>query len=542
MILGLSKGQFAFMAVLTTLVVFCTVTSILIYSQQIGGSSEDGEKGEKDEIADSVASIEALVDQDVRTVGSPSFEGLSLDESVNATLMIKRSGDVKWTLENSPAREDALVIRRFGADAAMIFNGTESIQIGDNSTSWQIPQARGLAGQVLMSDSNGVCSWSDTPDQDLNTTDAVEFSALTVDNWQLTNDSNLFLTALGGQTYFNNVGGVMSVSKFSDSFEPQITFRRSRGTQAAQTVVNVNDALGRLYFVGNDSVQNSRQGALIQVSTDENWTSTAWGTHMVFLTVNTGTVVLREKLRLDTSGVRINNQYTMPLLKGTAGQSLHDTLGNGNLSWSTGKLSTLSDVVLTSLQDDDVLTYDLALNHWYNKQPTPHNEKSGKYSQSAVVQVLGSDGAKSIFDTTLAQGSIIIPANSIKNADIYTISASCLFENDSKDSGFVPRVYIGGVLLSTGPQTKMKDTSAPRVAEINVQVKYFGIGNAFNTTIDTSYVDDSDTTEREIVTMTVGGGVDVALDNAIDITAQWGTASAGQKLFIRTLTITKLII
>jgi hypothetical protein len=315
------------------------------------------------------------------------------------------------------------------------------------------------------------------------------------------------------------------------------------GSQAVPSAVLVGDSMSNDLAWGYYNATNENIASQIRVRATETFGAVNAGVEIGFYTCNNNEGLERkEKLRLDTAGVTINNQYTMPLLKGTAGQSLHDTLGDGNLSWSTGKLSTLSDVVLTNLQDDDVLTYDLPLNQWYNKQPTPHNEKSGKYSQSSVVQVLGSDGAKSIFNTTLSQGSIIIPANTIKDADVYTISASCLFENDVKDSGFVPRVYIGGVLLSTGLQTEMKDTTAPRVAEINVQVRYFGIGGGFNTMIDTSYVDDTDTKEREIVTITVAGGVNTAIANAIDITAQWATTSGNQKLFIRALTITKLII
>jgi hypothetical protein len=245
-------------------------------------------------------------------------------------------------------------------------------------------------------------------------------------------------------------------------------------------------------------------------------------------------------------------------------------LKNNSLVWRQQNQSILDDrLVFQNASSEDVLSlkqtgevligqtgthYSLPPSRGVNEQVVQSDgsgvmsfetlDRSGKYSQSSVVLVNGADGEKTIFDTASAQGSNIIPANSLNDADIYNIRATCVYEHDEKKKvGFVTRVTVGGVLIATCPETKMEaQMTEPRVCDICVQLRYFSFGSYFNTNVSVSYVDNNDEKESEKIIAVLGRGINPAIDNAIDITCEWTTTDPGETLHVRSLTISKLLI
>jgi hypothetical protein len=220
------------------------------------------------------------------------------------------------------------------------------------------------------------------------------------------------------------------------------------------------------------------------------------------------------------------------------------TDGSGQTSWqnTANSLAGLQDVSLTNLQPDDILSYNLPLNQWFNAPRPSILENSGKYSQAVIISVFGNENEKSVIEPVGAQGSPVIPANSLQDADIFRIKAVCAFENDAKNDGYVVRIKVGGTTIATSPQTTMSATTLTRSCEISAQMKFFSTGSIFNTQLDCSYVDNNDQKEAEKIINVVAPGIDPTIDNNIDITVEWNDVSILKRLFVRQLTIEKLIV
>jgi len=119
----------------------------------------------------------------------------------------------------------------------------------------------------------------------------------------------------------DNAGGIL------------LQHKRSRGTLEAKTALLANDIMTVDYFAGNDG-SNDSNGVSRTTYVDENWVPGSHGAGMKFNTVDIGTVTLTTKLRLDTDGVSIYDEYTLPTTDGTVGQVL-TTDGVGITSWAT---------------------------------------------------------------------------------------------------------------------------------------------------------------------------------------------------------------
>ena len=381
------------------------------------------------------------------------------------------------------------------------------------------------------------------PNQSLNTTDAVQFDQVSVQDFDLKAFPNaLSITKEGEQgSYSIGANGFIYRQRSlngGDAVGTVIT--RSRGTLDVPLGLLANDGIFVNFYRGHDGTSGGR-GAQQGIQASENWTVGNHGTVMRLYTVNNGTTALDEKLRLDSSGVTVNNAFTLPLTDGTS-QQLLTTDGLGATAWESLNLEGLENVSLTNLQPDDMLTYNLPLNVWFNTPKPPVPEKSAKYSQALTTSVLGNQGEQSIVDTNGAQGSVTIPAGSLQDADIYRIKAICAFENDSKNDGYVVRIKVGGTTIATSPVTRMSATTQPRSCEISTQLKFITAGNIFNAQIDCVSVDDNDQKEADTVINVITPGINPGIANTIDVTVEWSTLSILKRLFIRQLTIEKLIV
>jgi hypothetical protein len=113
-----------------------------------------------------------------------------------------------------------------------------------------------------------------------------------------------------GRTLFSQNSGAIALNRFSDSFEPQISFARSRGDFTIQTPIQAGDSMGRLYFQGNDGVSN-QISAMIDVTASQLHDPTSRGTRIQFKTTDDSTANLEEKMKIDTEGVSISSNLNV---------------------------------------------------------------------------------------------------------------------------------------------------------------------------------------------------------------------------------------
>lgn len=81
-----------------------------------------------------------------------------------------------------------------------------------------------------------------------------------------------------------------------------LAFQRARGTRASPSATLNSDALGRIAWRGWDSANLFADGAQIRGIAAEDWTATARGSNIRFLTVAVGSTTLTERMRIADSG------------------------------------------------------------------------------------------------------------------------------------------------------------------------------------------------------------------------------------------------
>ena len=129
----------------------------------------------------------------------------------------------------------------------------------------------------------------------------------------------------------------------------QETYTRGRGTPVAPVGLLVDDTIHSIGCFTKDAT-TTEEAYLITATATQNHTPTARGTELVFSTTNDDTTVASEKIKLDTTGVRLNDAYTMPLTVGGVGQIL-ETDGAGQLSWNYrtyGEMGFIGNALETS--------------------------------------------------------------------------------------------------------------------------------------------------------------------------------------------------
>ncbi len=137
---------------------------------------------------------------------------------------------------------------------------------------------------------------------------------------------------------------------FINGFGPNTTFHYGRGTEATPSAVISGDIINNTWEYGYTS--NSSENIVSQVRTraTENFATNNLGVEMTFDTTNNGAGPTRtQKLKLDSTGVTLNDAYTMPLTDGNAGSML-TTDGSGQTSWvpTTGIFAQTGDSIVTA--------------------------------------------------------------------------------------------------------------------------------------------------------------------------------------------------
>jgi hypothetical protein len=253
---------------------------------------------------------------------------------------------------------------------------------GSRLTQWQILAGTGdVSSSTSTTVDNEICVFNSTSGKIIKNSNTLVSALcrnpaivdLNINNFNITNVSNIdaLSSTIGGWTtsangrlnyrssddsgayIFQEVGGSFSIRKFSDSLEPQIVFQRTRGNFTTPTAITNNEAIGRIYFTGNDTGFNTAQGALFNIKSTENWNSTSHGSEIEFQTANNGATVLDTKLTIATDGVKISNSYYLPTTAPITNQILTAN-GASSSTWSSNL--NVGAVVSTSLQTNSVQT------------------------------------------------------------------------------------------------------------------------------------------------------------------------------------------
>jgi hypothetical protein len=154
--------------------------------------------------------------------------------------------------------------------------------------------------------------------------------------------------ATGNITTYNNDAQNFSI----------LNFLKARGTAASATAVQSGDVLGQIGFDGfYDATLNFpyRTSAAIRGVAQENFTSTAIGSYLQFLTASTGTISVTEKMRLNSAGELLiggtSDQGTFNL------QVFGNIYSNGNLGLNTTNPTQRLHVVGNMVLDNGTSGY-----------------------------------------------------------------------------------------------------------------------------------------------------------------------------------------
>jgi len=158
------------------------------------------------------------------------------------------------------------------------------------------------------------------------------------------------------------------------------------------------------------------------------------------------------------------------------------------------------------------------------------------FSQANAVTITNTTDETSFIDTINATGSRIIPANTLQEGDVIRINSRNIFSNTGTPTNTI-RIYFGvdtiiesTATLTTGvTQTYAEIQCDMKVLKSGSDYYLYGLGR----TILVSGI------QRTLATDLTGIGVlvDLTVDNKIDWTYTWGTASADNTL----ISITNII-
>jgi hypothetical protein len=320
-------------------------------------------------------------DQDVNTTDSVEFSSVTTDNITVDNITIGTSS-TSYTL---PTARGALnqIMKSDGSGVLTFQNDTDSfdqdvnttdsvefssvttdnitvdnITIGTSSTSYTLPTARGALNQIMKSDGSGVLTFqndTDSFDQDVNTTNNVEFKEVNVDSlgfntstWKIAGDSN-FAISVADQDVLTIEGETTSILNdncntifTTDGFDIEnsnsifIDFSKFNGTLASKTNIGSSDNIGGFRFSGYVDGSFENGGSIFGKTTDT-WDVNGRGLSIIFATTKSDETVPQVKMSIGGEGVYINdstNAFLMPTTRGTVGQVLK-TDGAGLTTFET---------------------------------------------------------------------------------------------------------------------------------------------------------------------------------------------------------------
>ena len=209
-----------------------------------------------------------------------------------------------------------------------------------------------------------------------------------------------------------------------------------------------------------------------------------------------------ERLKVDNSGVIINNAYTLAPTDGTNGQVL-STNGAGVCSW-------------------------------INQPVVPLPQVYGLYSQIAVQTVANTTTETTLISPT-GVGSLTVPPLYFQDGYSFLYKTGGLFRDSSNGQTIRFRLRNSGVLFDSGILT-LSNVNTNRGWNIEAQFTYYG-GNII-TNFQFSYT--NGTNDSFGFNNQGTNAINSAVSNTLDFTVQWGTASVLNTISSNYGTLTKI--
>jgi hypothetical protein len=201
-------------------------------------------------------------------IGQDAVIKLDTTDTQNSAIQLNNVGVKQWIVEN--LSNNNFSITKANSEEVLGINQTSgAITINPSTNSTTLPTTRGTANQVLTTDGAGTATWvntsNDNPfDQDLNTTDAPDFTGLTVGN-------NASTSSVLNMDSAN--GGIMDINFSQGAGLPILEYQlRYNGTYLS--LANVSGA--QPIFDTENSKMNIKtnlviaNGKNIQLGTDSN--------------------------------------------------------------------------------------------------------------------------------------------------------------------------------------------------------------------------------------------------------------------------------
>ena len=202
-----------------------------------------------------------------------------------------------------------------------------------------------------------------------------------------------------------------------------------------------------------------------------------------------------ERLRVDSTGVIINNAYNMPLTGGASGQVLTSD-GASTPLWSTPQIY-------------------------------------GLFSQTSIKTVANTNVETSLIGTGV--GSLSVPAGYFQDGYSFLYKTGGIFRDSSNGQLIRFRLRNSGVLFDSGILV-LSNVNTLRGWNIECQFTYYG-GNII-TNFSFSYTDGNN--DSFGFTNQGTNPINNLLPNTLDFTVQWSTASANNTISSNYGTLTKI--
>lgn len=213
----------------------------------------------------------------------------------------------------------------------------------------------------------------------------------------------------------------------------RVVIRRAKGSLASPTQLLADDSLGNFNFRGYHSGGAFATGgtAAITAIAEEDFTSSAQGTRLVFNTAAIGGTTAPEKMRLSGSGRLIIGSATEPnaLLEVNGSSNIIQTIIQGH-STQTANLTewqNSSGTVLLRVQPDGDLEFTanniVTDTTTGTKIGTATNQKLGFYNSTPIVQPSAYTQTYSTASKTITQTTMTDPATYGAGANGYSTAA-----------------------------------------------------------------------------------------------------------------------
>ncbi len=201
----------------------------------------------------------------IRVKSTASFSVVDIDAfSGDAALRFMKNGTSQWNFRNDPSTDNLQIFELGGGGSRMVVqNTTGNLGIGTTSPNAKLAV---LANTATPPSAPGIMGY-----------------------FANANESNTFLTA---DAYGNSV------------VHSDFLFRRARGTMAAPLAVQTDDIVGQIQMRGYGATgfaTTARAG--IRLTAAENWSDTAQGAYLAFMTNPNGSANINvERMRLTDAG------------------------------------------------------------------------------------------------------------------------------------------------------------------------------------------------------------------------------------------------